>query len=239
MLRELISEDRVVHIYSLFEKVSNLSYMTADYIISQVENLNTLEAEKLLLNGFSFHDRKLRVEINIKETERIRNNLEGKKDFFELQVSGGEGISEEMYVLACKTLNKDKRFHLEYNFDQSLANQVIKAYFADFSQRDILVFKALHEKELLGFTIVEKHLSGKCENLLSVTRPDIKGKMIAYRLYANVLKVLTENEYGSFKKYYGDVSSANLASLNLHIQLGAKIKEIYDEYIYRNAVNRK
>lgn len=231
MMKELIGQDKVVHIYSLFENISQYSYMTADYIIAQTENLNTERAGQLLHNGFFFHDRKLRVEINIRDTEMFRKRLEGRTVYFDLQISGD--VSEEMYALACKAFNNDRRFHLDQNFDQNLANQIIKAYFDDFIQRDILIFKALQNKELLGFIIMEKHSDGKCENLLGVTRPDIKGKMIAYGLYANVLKMLAENEHGNFKYYYGDVSSTNLASLNLHIQLGAKIKKIYDEFIYR------
>lgn len=232
MMKELIGQNKVVHIYSLFENISPYSYTTADYIISQAENLNAEKTEHLLCNGFLFHDRKLRVEINIKDTEIFSKRLEGKTAYFDIRTS--RDVSEEMYVLACKAFNNDRRFHLEQNFDQNLANQIIKAYFNDFNQRDILIFKALQNKELLGFIIVEKHSDGKCENLLGATRPDIKGKIIAYGLYVNVLKMLAENEYGNLKKYYGDVSSTNLASLNLHIQLGARIKKIYDEFIYRN-----
>ncbi len=49
--------------------------------------------------------------------------------------------------------------------------------------------------------------------------------------------VLSEN--GGYTKYCGYISSANIASINLHHHLGAKVVEVIDEYIYRTVEKEK
>ena len=39
------------------------------------------------------------------------------------------------------------------------------------------------------------------------------------------------------KQYYGNVSSSNVASINLHINLGATVECVYEEYIKKITVN--
>ena len=91
--------------------------------------------------------------------------------------------------------------------------------------------KIKHKDILLGFVVLRDIDGKKFENVLACTKPGIKGKMIAYPMYQTAIafgKKLTCSE----GVYIGRVSSANMASLNLHRSLGAKIIAIEDEYIF-------
>lgn len=232
-MRELVSKEGIVQIYERKEKVCGGGYNCfggVDYTIVQTDILDIDKAEMLLSNNFLFHDRKFRMEINIEETGEIRNKR--VKRVKALSMCEKNELTEEIYILACQVFNFDRRFHLEHRFNQQLANAMIEAYFNDLRKRKIIVIEARCKDELLGCIIVEKHEKGTFENVLGFTKGNIKGKMVAGELYNYTLEFIAQNQNEKYTKYYGDVSTINLNSINLHIQLGAKIKEIYDEYIY-------
>lgn len=55
--------------------------------------------------------------------------------------------------------------------------------------------------------------------------------MAALPLYRGLLDRMAMPENGGFTKYCGYVSSANIASLNLHCYLGDKVVRVVDGYI--------
>lgn len=68
---------------------------------------------------------------------------------------------------------------------------------------------------------------------LAVTKPDIRGRMAAYPLYYRTLELL------GAERYRGMVSTANTASLNLQMGMGAKIIGVEDRYILRPQPSHK
>lgn len=203
------------------------------YHIQQVDSLNDEKIEELLEQGFCFHDRVLRVEISVDKQKDLLDRIEIPED---ISISLSDAFTEDMYYLACKAYRTDRRFHLEQRFDSDVANDVIGAYLREFKEKNYLVVKALHQQKLLGFTVIrECEQKETFENVLGATLPGMKGKMIAVPLYGRMLQLASEGAFKSkCKKYVGDVSSTNAASINLHMYFGGKVTAIIDEYIYRN-----
>lgn len=205
----------------------------ADYVICQVGVDEPTHARELLQRGFEFLDRVLLTEINlakISKHEIYMNPTTG------LEVTYEREYSPEMYTLAQKAFTSDRRFHLEPEFNDELAAPIITAYIDQCKSQHMPVFKVKHFHDLLGYTIIDECADDEgnyFENVLGVTMPGIKGKMIAAMLYSTMLNM----EKAKFKKYLGWISAANAPSINLHFQLGGKVISSYDEYIYR--VSRK
>ena len=211
----------------------NFEKCVEKYNIQQVESMNDERIYELIKKGFSFHDRVLRVEISVAEQKNILNNIEVPDGII---ISLSDVFTEDMYHLACEAYKTDRRFHLEQKFSQNVANEVIEAYLKEFREKNYLIVRAAHQQKLLGYTVVrESEKRDSFENVLGVTLPGMKGKMIAVPLYRSMLKFAAESAFGEkYTKYIGDISSTNVASINLHMHLGAKVYQTIDYYIYRN-----
>lgn len=194
--------------------------------IQRIEATDDRRAEELKAAGYRLLDRILLMEIDLKATEKRREEIAAK--LIEIPVDRPESFPEDLSALACEALPTDRRFHLEPLFDPEVAKPRIEAYIESYREKGALLFSVRREGRLLGFTIVEEQQKGTFENVLGITRPDMLGKMAAFPLYNAMLNGMRE---AGFKKYIGRVSSSNLASVNLHINLGAKVAGIYDEYI--------
>lgn len=207
----------------------NMISFRSDYVICQSDVLDSAYEDKLLQMGFHFLDRILYFEIN---TDRFVKRF-SRNTVSEIDLVCDTKLDDDVFQLACEVYTSDRRFHLDSVFDQSKANLVIEAYIDYFRRRSIRVYKALYREKLLGFTVVDEKADSTnvfFENMLGATRPGIKGKMVAGPLYSFMIA----EEGKIFKKYVGRVSSSNIASINLHHQLGGNVKKIYDEFIYRN-----
>ena len=219
-------EDFLVLYYTGKEKKCQLNEMMATYHIASVENMDISAIEGLKRQGFQFHDRILQMEIDIAATEELRKKTMEKLMVFPLEVS--EVISDEMFRLGCLAFNTDRRFHLKPEFDTEISAKTLKEYIRFYNEQDIVVTRVEYDGELAGYTVIHRQ-DEQAENVLGATKPGILGKMVAFGLYANTIKYLYEQE--NYKKYYAEVSSSNTASINLHVQLGAKVLGSYDKYI--------
>lgn len=204
------------------------------YVIQQAEHSQTERTAKLLEQGFEFHERFFWAEAELKTTAEMRSRMKNGLKGVSLEMN--HHYTEDMYELAYASFDTDRRFHLERRFDQDSARPVKESYLNWCRDLGMPVFSARREKELLGYIVVDLACGGGGEFriMLGVTQSGIKGKFAAFPLYGGLLERLSMPENGGYTKYCCTVSTANIAALNLHMQLGAKVKEIYDEYIYRN-----
>lgn len=222
------SEEFVVSYYDDKSEV-NLKTNRDTYHLVPVDCQDITALEELKGKGFQFLDRILKVNIDIPATKEIRAQKIDKIMTFSLEISNS--ISEEMYALACLGFDTDRRFHLQEGFDSAFSAKVLRKYVEFYNEKDIICFQERYKDELAGFTVVHRQ-EKYCENVLGVTKPGILGKAAAYGMYAGMLDYMLEHE--NFKEYYAEVSSCNVASMNLHIQLGAKVTGSYDKYIYNS-----
>lgn len=198
------------------------------YHVVPADTLDTAVTEELGKQGFQFLDRILKMEIDIAATKEHREKRMEKLMAFPVELS--DTVSEEMYDLACLVFDTDRRFHLRHGFDSIFSAKVLRAYVDFYNEKDIFTFQVRYKGELAGFTVVHRQ-ENFGENVLGVTKPGILGKMAAYGMYAGMIDYMYEQE--NYKNYYAEVSSCNAASMNLHMQLGAKVTGNYDKFIYR------
>lgn len=209
----------------------------SDYIIQQVIYPDAGVIEKLQKKGFQFHERFYNMEIDLKGTTQLRNQR--AVSLGDISMELGNTYSKDLYELAYHSFETDRRFHLDPEFNQTTARDVKKAYIDWCRARNMAVFSVRKDKELLGYTIIDMHTEkddGYFQIMLGVTKAGIKGKMIAFPMYSGLLERISHAGHGRFTKYGGYVSTANLASINLHHYLGARIIRVVDEYIYRNGM---
>lgn len=199
----------------------------SNYVIVNASPVDVVRITDLEQKGFSFHDRKILCRIaltklNPRYMGLIRADVKMDKNF-----------TTEIYSLANKAFITDRRFHLDKVFNQELAERVIINYIDKFGKEEF-VFKCYHKNRLIGFTIVKPYNDEECENILGAVDPEYQGKGAAINLYAYMVKALAESGY---KMLYGNISTTNIASINLHIALGGSFIKAEDEYIYRKNVS--
>lgn len=175
--------------------------------------------------GYTFHNRTILGEISMSSLNealihKINADIRSNKEF-----------TKDLYELAQRTFVKDRRFHLKRYFDQSFANRIIVGYIDALAKEDTVIFKCYHKDKLIGFTIVKRIDAALCENVLGAVDPLYHNQGVAKNLYSYMLKTLRDAE--RYKKYYGRISTTNVASINLHRVLGAKYSLPEDEYILR------
>ena len=222
----LIFDNQEIKKIDVVEKQWDLD---ADYTICMTDALDSEYKYNLTNAGFRFHDRVLNFEISL---VGIGDDLNGENKLNGIDFIVDSEISQAVVDLACQAYKTDRRFDLDPIYNQEKANRVIAAYIEYLRNKiGIKVYEAFYKDELLGFTVVDEMADENrvfFENLLGATKPGIKGKMIAVPLYRRML----QSEADKFKKYRGWVSASNMASINLHIQLGGHISDISDEFIY-------
>ena len=201
------------------------------YTVCRLPAEDAAGAAALLARGYAFLDRVELLEIGCAGAPppSLADGLP------ETHVVCDGEYTREMYALACAAYPQDRRFHLDPVFDSAGAAPVIAAYLEEFGRRGLRSYKIFHGQELLGFTVVDEappaSRPGTCfENVMGATKPGIRGKMIAPALYRAMLE---GQKARGFRKYWGWVSAANTASLNLHYRLGAQATAACDEYILR------
>lgn len=204
-------------------EITTLTGADRSYQVARVENLDAETEDSLLADGWRFLDRKLRMQISGNKA-----GIMEKKSMPALSVQYGMEFPEDMYQLAYSALTTDRRFHLKPLFDQNEANGFIRTYIDHERNLGSHTVRVLHDGELLGFSIVRTEQAGIAENVLAATKPCLQGKLAVPALYGAMLNI---NGGGYILKYEGNVSSTNLASLNLHIRLGARVTRIFDEYV--------
>lgn len=225
---KLIVDDFTV---GYLDHVGEVNCMEADncrYLVASAA-VSDLEAKKTLSRyGYVFHDRVLRLGIDIPASMQVRRKRCRKPAG--IRTGKTEVFTDEMYQMACSVFHTDRRFHLDYMYDQKLADRVIKAWMDRWKERKLQIMQAFYKDEMTGFAIIDTGSHGQPENVLGVTVPGISGMASAYPLYSDLLDMLGQD---GCRKYYGMVSTENAASINLHIQLGAEVCGIMDRYILR------
>lgn len=200
----------------------------AEYIVAQTQFKRTDEIGRLIDAGFCFHDRCLRLEIS---AVRAKNTfLEGESPANGILVREAGGFTGEMLELALKAFDTDRRFFLDRDFAPAeRAHAVIAAYIAHYRNKPHKIIEAVHKGTVLGFVILHEIESGVYENILGCTKRNLTGRAAAIPLYSGTLRIIGAEG----KQYFGVASSANVASINLHMRLGAKVTDTIDRYILR------
>ncbi len=177
--------------------------------------------------GFEFHDRLTCMKVNLKSSSEMRNSR--KRDLPGLTFCESSDFTGEMFDLACSQFNRDRRFHLGLDFNVKQSSGVIRAYTEYYITKGARLYSSRYNGVLSGF-IMYVQKGDEYENVLGVTAHGMAGKASAYALYSNLMDSMLEN---GCKFYKGWVSTTNIASLNIHTQLGAYATEAVDNYILR------
>ena len=203
-----------------------------DYVMLRINVREPEKTRNLIHHGFSFHDRYLKMEINIEKTSEVRESLAKKTPPFFLSAS--HDFEPVMLDMACQAYAFDRRYHLGAGYDNDMAREMIRAHLSRYKEEGCLIVKIYdnQKNELLGYTVLKKKSDFVVENVMGLTLPGIKGKVSAFGLYNGMLNTIAEM-VGKKGIYMGYVSSENITSINLHNGLGARVSGIEDEYIYR------
>lgn len=202
----------------------------AKYIIAQTHFRRTNEIAQLLDLGFCFHDRCLRLEVSTSRAKKYYSERGSSAN--DILVRETEAFTDEMLDLALKAFDTDRRFFLDREFTPvEHAFEVIRAYIAYYRSRRHKIIKAVHRDSVLGFVILHEVENGIYENVLGLTKQNLMGKAAAVPLYSSVLGIVGAEG----KRYLGIASSTNMASINLHMQLGARATDAIDRYILRKS----
>lgn len=192
-----------------------------DFLIAESEVENTDRINCLLLNGFRFHERYLDYQISLNKFDSKLMSL------VRADVRKDRNIDDEMYELANKSFFRDRRFHLNLRYDNVFARKIISGYLNNLSDEGCFSYKCYHKARLIGFTIIKPCGNG-CKNLLGAVDPDYQKKGAAFNLYVFMADSLKRSGYEFLE---GSISSSNIASLNLHLMLGAAFTGAWEQYI--------
>lgn len=204
--------------------------MPCDFVVANTMFDDIKRLESLSENNYVFHDRVVRMKIELENTKisEIRESVGRVRLPIEVNVSHDYG--NDINEIAYKAYTKDKRFHLLKDYNMEFASQVIDAYIDKCKEDGMVVVRTKNDDYTTGIIILKHNEDDSYDNVLGAVEPGVKGKLSAYKLYLSALDYIKKS---GGKAYYGNVSSSNQASLNLHINLGAMAEVIIDEYIYR------
>ena len=207
---------------------SDIGNAGTEYLIRGTSFDNIDEIAALSSRGYSFLDRVLGMKIDIKSTEEVRQSKLKLLPGIEFNLRNE--CPNEVADIADNAFVTDRRFHLEEHYDSGMAHEIIVSYIREYINAGGSLYTASYNGRIVGFIIMIEESPGVAHNVLGAVLPEITGRAVAYPMYCTFLNELQKQGY---KEYIGIVSSSNITSINLHIQLGAYVTEVTDEYILR------
>lgn len=131
---------------------------------------------------------------------------------------------KEILQIAQKSFPYDRRFHLQLNYNQQLANVVI----ADWVDKLDEVYVCLYKDMPIGFlALIQIDNKNSFVHLAAVDK-EYRMTGAAMALYAKAIQISKENNYLNLN---GRISSKNIAVMNLYANFGAKFSNPIDIYI--------
>lgn len=223
---ELTDGNSIIQYLEEFDDISAVR-QDALYIVKKSQGDDPDRMIEFKNAGFVFLDRLLCAEINLKASYELRQDR--MKELPGLSFYDSSEFTKDMFDMACRQYTKDRRFHLKDCFDDVLAADIINIYSKHYMNCGGKLYLSNYNGALSGY-IMYVQKGDSFENVLGVTAPGLPGKASAYALYSKLMDKMLEEGY---KNYKGWVSSSNIASINLHIKLGASVTRVIDEYIMR------
>lgn len=172
-------------------------------------------------NGYQFVDRMLDVTINLK---RCTMDLQRAIRIDPVLVNDRK---EEITFLAQKSFVRDRRFHVETEYNQQLANQIIKAWVEEIPEFYVCIYK----EKVIGFLALKEADDRKsAEIYLAAVDERYRTSGAAMSLYAKALYVGMEKGYQNIAGY---ISGCNTAVMNLYAYFGGIFSNPQDIYVKR------
>ena len=169
--------------------------------------------------GYQFVDRMLNVSVNLK---KIDDNL---KKAIRVKAVLEAGRREEILELAIKSFARDRRFHLEAEYNDEIAAQVIKGYMEEVPEFYISTNKGV----LTGFLgLKESEEEKNAAIYLAAVDERYRISGAALSLYASAL---FDGAIKGFKNITGYISTANPSVINLYAYFGGVFSNPQDIYI--------
>lgn len=131
---------------------------------------------------------------------------------------------KEILQIAQKSFPYDRRFHLQLNYNQQLANVVI----ADWVDKLDEVYVCLYKDMPIGFLALIQIDNKNSFVHLAAVDEEYRMAGAAMALYAKAIQISKENNYLNLN---GRISSKNIAVMNLYANFGAKFSNPIDIYI--------
>lgn len=222
----ILGRESNVAVLSVGDELDQLEVLKRkfDCVLVKTDPTDYLRLESLKREGFCFHDRTLCGGIQL---SKLAQDLDRYVRFS----SSEEGYEEELLELAGQTFFTDKRFHLNSKPDSVQAKQMIEGYLDQYRKEGARFLVCRYQGKAVGFTTVCERSADDCENVLGAVLPEYQSKGVAISLYIWMCRYVRELGY---ERLYGNISTQNPASLNLHISLGARFEKPVDAYIYNN-----
>lgn len=223
-MRRLETEDMVISYLEFEEIVNGIEPDEKSVIVVEVHSWDFEKKKILEEKGFCFHDRILNVEVGTK----LKTNHKIESQFFKLVV--GNDFDEVVKQLAHEVFFYDSRFHFDRIPNRIKGNKVIDAFLDNCGREGFRIVKCMHDNDLMGFIILKDNGNNTATNMLGAVKQDCHGKMSVPFLYGGTLEMLASE---GITKEFGTISASNVASINLHFQLGGRLVNTTDKYIRR------
>lgn len=176
--------------------------------------------KRLLDENCVFVDRMMDVSIN------LRNS---KIDFqkyirFPLELSNNPEDRTAICEIAYSSFVRDRRFHVQEQFDQKKANQIIKTWIDELPN----FYLCRYKNDVAGFLALHKLENDAAYIHMAAVSAKYRPSGAALSMYASAIM---ECKKQNCKKVIGFVSSGNTPVLNLYSTLGASFDTVTDIFV--------
>lgn len=169
--------------------------------------------------GYQFVDRMFDVTINLNRC------LVDLQKLIRIKPILVDNCREEIIALANKSFVRDRRFHIETEYNQKLANAIIEGWIEEIPK----FYVCIHKEKVMGFLALKENVDKKSASIhLAAVDERYRTSGAALSLYANALQVGIEKGYQNITGY---ISSNNPAVMNLYAYLGGVFSNPQDVYV--------
>lgn len=207
---------------SLEDDVEGLGSLGFDFALARTRPNDRERIGALRASGFDFLDRRELAVVPVAIFEQRLRRLPVELDV-------GAPISDDIFMLASEAFPTDHRFHLGGPEDALVAPLLLRSYIEHHGTRGTILRCHLRGR-LAGFVILRQRAEKTWENVLGAVDPKLQSTGVALSMYTVMVELLKERDANDLN---GWISTENLQSLNLHLALGARFKDVEDTYVLR------
>ena len=169
--------------------------------------------------GYQFVDRMLTVTVNL---QRLSVDLEKA---IRTEPVLERGRRDEIRQLAVKSFGRDRRFHVEAEYNDEIAAAVIDGWIAEIPEFYICTCR----EKLAGFLALKENAEEKSAAVhLAAVDERYRASGAAMSLYAAAIRAGREKD---FRNITGYISSSNTAVMNLYAYFGGVFSNPQDIYL--------
>lgn len=210
------------------KSINNLHGLKADYFVVKLPIKNLLLAHEIEDDGFRFMETQFNLSLDLTKDIKGPSYLKKISEKVTYREINNQRSFEEILDRIDEKMFDTDRVSLDYILPKNTILKRYKGWIKDEFAKNSIICELLRGKASIGFFLLKKRNAETMDSILAGIFSKYKKLGLGFAVIEKHVEFSRKN---NFKKVVTRVSSNNLVSLKMHLELGYEIKGL--NYVFR------